>query len=692
MCKDFFIYRVIIVLTIWLVATGDAAAKKDTLLLSRMYGYAETIDTANVAGSHTFAYQRFFIKTDRRNALLMGVPTMWGVAHSGNRAFAGEAYERVNFYGIGHYDTERLLGVNTIPHRRSAMPTLLKYLTPEIYNSTILKDFLLSPFHRKNRRFYRYRVTYDSNGTAIVTFRPKVDNTQLVAGQAVVDFHSGRIITTELNGEYDMINFKLTLEMGDEGITTLLPVRCQLETHFSLLGNKLIANYLCYYGLTTDVESTNTTIEGPEAADSFMKLAALRPEPLGSEEETVINEYLEKEQQQWLDTKDDTLPTPKKKHSLARTIFWDVLGDHLLNRVKQRFGPNDQGYLRINPILNPLYLGYSDRKGITYKFDVRSSYNFTPNRDISLRIKAGYSFKQRQLFLYVPLRFNYNKRRHAFFAIDLDYGRHIYNSEISNEINPITRDTLEIQGLRLDYFRDTYVRIYNNYDISSRFSFNVGFTLHNRMALHAKAFKQLGLRTQYRSFAPRAEVQYRPLGWKGPILTLDYERGIKGVLSSNTEYERWEADGSYILNMSRMQALSMRLGAGIYSRRAKGEHFLDFTNFRDNNMPGGWNDDWSGEFELLRSEWYNSSLYYVRANTTYESPLLIISRLPLLGHFIEMERLYFGAVMAKEMKPYIELGYGLTTRLVSLGAFVGNKNGHFERVGVRFGFELFRKW
>ena len=136
----------------------------------------------------------------------------------------------------------------------------------------------------------------------------------------------------------------------------------------------------------------------------------------------------------------------------------------------------------------------------------------------------------------------------------------------------------------------------------------------------------------------------------------------------------------------------MRLGAGIYSRRAKGERFLDFTNFRDNNMPGGWNDDWSGEFELLRSEWYNSSLYYVRANTTYESPLLIISRLPLLGHFIEMERLYFGAVMAKEMKPYIELGYGLTTRLVSLGAFVGNKNGHFERVGVRFGFELFRKW
>jgi hypothetical protein len=48
--------------------------------------------------------------------------------------------------------------------------------------------------------------------------------------------------------------------------------------------------------------------------------------------------------------------------------------------------------------------------------------------------------------------------------------------------------------------------------------------------------------------------------------------------------------------------------------------------------------------------------------------------------------------MAEEMKPYIEFGYGFKTRLASLGAFVGNKNGRFERVGVRFGFELFRKW
>ena len=187
-------------------------------------------------------------------------------------------------------------------------------------------------------------------------------------------------------------------------------------------------------------------------------------------------------------------------------------------------------------------------------------------------------------------------------------------------------------------------------------------------------------------------MQYRPTGWYGPAITLDYERGIKGFLGSDGAYERWEIDGSYIHRLPSLQALSMRLGGGLYSMKSGKQYFLDFTNFRQNNLRGGWNDDWSGEFELLRSSWYNSSDYYIRSNVTYESPLLVASRIPWCGHFIEMERVYLGSVLAEELKPYVEFGYGFTTRLASLALFVGNRNGHFERIGCTFGFELFRKW
>ena len=108
-------------------------------------------------------------------------------------------------------------------------------------------------------------------------------------------------------------------------------------------------------------------------------------------------------------------------------------------------------------------------------------------------------------------------------------------------------------------------------------------------------------------------------------------------------------------------AYSIRLGAGFYTR--KGDHwdFVDYTNFHDDNIPGGWNDSWSGEFELLPSQWYNASDYYVRGNFTYEAPMIATAWLPLIGKYIEAERLYVSSLVVNHLHPYTEWGYGVTT-------------------------------
>ena len=48
--------------------------------------------------------------------------------------------------------------------------------------------------------------------------------------------------------------------------------------------------------------------------------------------------------------------------------------------------------------------------------------------------------------------------------------------------------------------------------------------------------------------------------------------------------------------------------------------------------------------------------------------------------------------MVKHLTPYTEWGYGLSTRLVSLGFFAAFRELKFDGVGCRFGFELFRNW
>jgi hypothetical protein len=135
----------------------------------------------------------------------------------------------------------------------------------------------------------------------------------------------------------------------------------------------------------------------------------------------------------------------------------------------------------------------------------------------------------------------------------------------------------------------------------------------------------------------------------------------------------------------------MRFGTGLYTSKST-EYFLDFSNFHDENLPEGWNDDWSGNFQLLGGREYNESKYYIRTNVSYESPLLLATWLPYLGKYIEKERFYISGVLLERSRPYYELGYGFTNRYISVGAFASFRNTRFEKFGVKFDFELFKRW
>lgn len=136
----------------------------------------------------------------------------------------------------------------------------------------------------------------------------------------------------------------------------------------------------------------------------------------------------------------------------------------------------------------------------------------------------------------------------------------------------------------------------------------------------------------------------------------------------------------------------MRLGTGFYTHRSTGRYFLDYRNFRENNIPNGWNDNWSGSFELLNSNWYNASQYYVRSNVTYETPQLALYWLPYIGRLLEKERVYVSALSVSHLTPYLEWGYGVQTRALSIGVFASQKKWKFTDIAVRFSLELFNRW
>ena len=143
--------------------------------------------------------------------------------------------------------------------------------------------------------------------------------------------------------------------------------------------------------------------------------------------------------------------------------------------------------------------------------------------------------------------------------------------------------------------------------------------------------------------------------------------------------------------MHRLQTLNLRFGSGLYTRR---DHniFMDFSNFRDENLPEGWDDDWSGNFQLLSSRLYNASKYYLRGNVSFESPLMAASFVPLLGRYVERERIYWSSLAIAHHHVYSELGYGFSCRFFSLGAFASFNGIKYKDIGCKFTFELFKRW
>jgi len=645
---------------------------KDSVLLNRVFGYKRNY-AHHVEGFDNNVYLKYMFVTDRRNPTLWLIPHMYTLA-DGPRAYVGESYCRISFHDLNDYTLKRQVSVGNIAHYRKALPTILELLTPNLYNVCLFKQHVLSPFNRSNKRYYRYRTTIIGNGTAVLAFKPKLSNTQLVSGQAYVNYETGQINMVELEGEYDMIDFKISVQQGESGLKALMPKHSELDAKFNFIGNRIRARFEAFYDCPVTLPDSLESVRDIALMDS------LRPIPLEEEEAMIYQEYYKPEEP-------DTVPQDTIRHhklNFWKDIIWDVVGDNLFNSLR---ADNGTASVRFSPILNPQYLSYSARRGLSYKMKIRSRYNFSPHRYLTFDPWIGYNFKSRQFYLTAPLRMNYNPKREGYAEIEVGNGNRITNSSV---LETIPVDTTDYSDDQLDLFTDNHLMVRNNIEAFDWLTIMTSVTYHRRKAINAERMRKLGLPDVYRSFSPVLTLKITP--WhKGPLFTIDYERGIEGVWKSNIKYERWELDGVWKIPMRSMSLLNVRVGGGLYTNKST-SYFVDFSNFRNNNVPGGWDDDWTGQFQLLDASWYNASSYYVRTNLSYETPLLMSTWLPLVGRYIETERVYLGALLLNRTRPYYEVGYGLTNRYFSAGIFASFLNTRIQEFGGKISIELFRKW
>lgn len=650
-----------------------ASQPTDSLLIQRVWEYGRKLPVS-YSDSTSNSYMRYVIDARRRNPILFLVPSMYVVA-KGERRYIGEVYGKLNIDKDGHFKMKRQVVSGTIPRNRSVMPTTLEYLTPDLYGKTIYDQRLLSPFHRSNRHFYRFTTHYVSNNMFRIDFRPRLNNTQLVTGNAIVDQRTGRIHLAFFKGEYDMIAFRVQVIPNTDERELRLPQWCSTEAHLGFIGNSIDARFIATYNAPKEVADTIHIQTDRKMMDT------LRTTPLGKLENEIYAHYHS------MRSKTDSIGQDTIKRSKWKEWAVDVIGDQLISSMSLNAGGAS---IKASPLFNPLYLSYSQSRGLAYKMKISMQYAWNAHRYLTFTPRLGYNFKIKQFYFTAPLRMTYNPKRDGYAEVIWANGNRITNSSVIDKINNRSQAATDEQLSELQYFNDNNLKMVNNIGITDWLEVTAGLIYHQRTAVNKKMMQETGHPVTYRSFSPLLTLQFTP--WKkGPILTANYERSIRNVLRSNLEYERWEFDATYQKRMDCMRLLNVRFGGGFYTNQ-KTSYFVDYANFRDENLPNGWDDDWTGQFQLLSRNWYNASDYYLRGHVSYESPLLMLSWMPWIGRYIETERIYLSTLSIEHTRPYTEIGYGFTTRFVSIGLFASFLKTQYQEIGCKFTFELFRKW
>ena len=85
--------------------------------MRRVFGYAASLDTAESRPKEGYAYTKYSIRTNRRNAVLLTVPSMFAITNASKREVFGETFNRMSVDSEGRITAQRILENSTTPRK-----------------------------------------------------------------------------------------------------------------------------------------------------------------------------------------------------------------------------------------------------------------------------------------------------------------------------------------------------------------------------------------------------------------------------------------------------------------------------------------------------------------------------------------------------------------------------------------------
>lgn len=579
-------------------------------------------------------------------------------------------------------------------------------LNINVYSEVGYNDFFIMPTRNKGLKNYVYTIhpidTLSNKKTIKIYFRPKHLTAKLLKGSFTVEEGTWNIL--DFYGEGIEINDHFAFNIKMENTHHKLPTYFSLSRTSSYLGNVITNQYLA------DISYKDFSYSFKPTTKKTLNLSHFQLET-----DTVITW---KDNAYWTDNRKIPLEyremeilnksiKPSDNKSVTKidtTINWDNLRRVIANSNYKYKSTN----INYSGILNPSMIGYSSFDGITYRQKASLDFASKYNQDFNLSLFAGYMFKRKELFTDMSIKWLFNPEKLGFLRLSAGNGNSTYSSLFIKQVqDSLLYSGLKFEDISVDYYKDYYINAYGEFEYFNGLKAGLGVSYHIR-----KGNKKQNL-TNYASeegvnnlfgekytFEPyfriiwTPEQYYKmegnrkiPLYSDYPTFKIEVAKALEDVLRGSSKYIRFEMDVSQRIPLGVLQSFQYHFGGGLL-KDIGSEYFADFVYFSQNNFPENWDDGIGGNFTLLRRNFYNASNSYLQFHGMFETPFLVLNKIPFLARGIAKERIYLGQLYTPQIKSYTELGYGVGNRIANIGLFFSFHKTKFQELGLRAALEL----
>ncbi len=657
-------------------------------------------------------YMRTYVKTVKKNILYKYthlVPNF--VLHDPHAdEILIETFSDFKFNHPNNYtqDIKYVNGTLTRKEDIDLMP--FNFLNINVYGETTNNESFFMPTRFSTSKYYKYDIvqTYEEKGNRYYTidFDPIYKNPKLLKGRFIIEYGTWRITYFKGEGIGILADFTFEITMGNRWITNYLPEKISIFHVTKYLGNKIASRHLA------EISYKNIDLRKVKEIKKSLNLSNFhqlrvdlvpvvsdstfwnehRPIPLQAIEKDVLDAFLEKQIRK---TKTDTAYNKKTPIQLAQGIITNT-------RYKYKSTSIDYSGL-----FNPLMLGYSSQEGISYRQKVYFNFDLQRSRTFKINAFAGYLFKRKDFQADITTSWNYDPFYLGSVSLSAGIGNPLY-SHIPDADKKQSKAVFSFDEINVNSFKDYYIKLINNFEIANGLLTTVGIDYHYRkpsqqtIEQQSMENEQVGheIFKDSRAFTPFIRLSWTPEQYyryerrqkiyvrsRFPTLKVEFSRCFDRILGSNSQYNRVEIDINQNIYLGHMRSIQYHIGAGKFFDR-QSYHFTDFYYFSKNFFPENWKDGIGGGFNLLRLHLYSISDSYVQAHFMYETPFLIMKRIPFVQQFADKERLYISHLYTPQIISYTELGYGIGNRYFNVAIFGSFHKIKFREIGARASFEF----